>query len=191
MDKILYVKQVTASIETNKYCFEHDVDESMLAKQAKTLQIIFDNKLSFKMKLQKMYEEPLEKMNEVRDAHSIALVISSLALKLDGALCSNKLSFDTRRSNDLFDLDLENEFKESVGSTKSCNCNEEFCDNCTYYCKLICKKKFSLTNWNCESLNGTDTVSLNLLCDGKLDCYDESDEKGCNSGNDESILVNS
>lgn len=189
MDKILYVKQVTASIETNKYCFEHDVEDSILAKQAKTLQLIFDNELSFKMKLQKL--EPLNKMNEVREAHSIALVISSFALMLDGALCSNKLSFDTRRSYDLFDLDLDNEFKESIGSTKSCNCNEELCDNCTHYCKRICKQEFSLTNWKCESLNGADTVSLNLLCDGKLDCFDESDEKGCNSGNDELILINS
>ncbi|XP_069357574.1 uncharacterized protein [Maniola hyperantus] len=54
-------------------------------------------------------------------ANNIALVISSLAFALDGALCSSKLdSFNTRRDNDLFDIDLDKEFKKSLSPPSGC-----------------------------------------------------------------------
>ncbi|XP_038221184.1 uncharacterized protein LOC119839067 [Zerene cesonia] len=114
-------------------------------------------------------------------------VIGTLTKALDKALCSRndiKSDHNLRRYNEIFeeDVDLPKETKEKW-PPEACSCKDETCSNCTSYCKRICWHRNSLTHWNCDSVNDTSVTSLNVLCDGKYDCYDESDEKECFSDN--------
>lgn len=171
------------------HCFTMDE----LSRQTNILRDVLETQLVFKeqylnlsMHMNKLAEKKDADSEAIinRKANEIALIISSLAIALFSTLCSDKfdsMSIPVRRSSSDFNVDLT-EMVEKINWPPKCNCVKEHCPDCTDACKRICRHKYNLGNWKCESINGSSAISLNSLCDGKLDCTDESDENGCDNG---------
>ncbi|CAH2085290.1 unnamed protein product [Euphydryas editha] len=196
MERIQYSNWVITNIESylEKNCFEIYENGTASPKRNQIILDVLQMQREFKEKY-KNFSLSFENNNLINKgdsnyeanakvaANEIALMISSLATALDGILCSHRSEdFESRRKADIFDIDLDKMPKDTTWPPKHCKCNKEHCLNCTNSCKRICWQQNSLSLWNCESVDGTDTVSLNWLCDGKFDCFDESDEKDCNIG---------
>lgn len=86
------------------------------------------------------------------------------------------------------DISAENDVRPKP-IFSSCVCNQQYClhSKCREDCKDVCWQNYTLGRWQCEAVIGGKSVSLNEICDGKLDCFDESDENGCFEG--ESIKI--
>ncbi|XP_046967315.1 uncharacterized protein LOC124535231 [Vanessa cardui] len=193
MERMHYSNQVVTNIKSNlghNNCFE--IDESKTA--SKRSQII-KNVLQMQEQLSAKYKNSFHNDNLIlkKDpnegnvrvkSNEIAITVSSIALALKRVLCSSKSDeIETRRKYDILNNELiQINAKRPSWPPKECKCNTEQCTNCTDACKRICSQKNSLTSWNCVSIHGTNKVSLNSLCDGKLDCLDESDEIDCIKG---------
>lgn len=56
---------------------------------------------------------------------------------------------------------------------------------CSHMCRNVCEHLYNLDRWICVSTNDSKSIPMGLLCDGILDCLDQSDELNCNykSGN--------
>ncbi|CAH0723572.1 unnamed protein product, partial [Brenthis ino] len=168
-------------------CF--NIDKSSLAKRTHILRDVLQSQIDFKEKYLnfsshmnklsvKKESDSITSIN--RKAYEIAIIISSLAYALESAFCSQRSNDNESRRKNIFEKGLE-EMIEEVTWPPKCVCIREHCHNCTDACKRICWHTYSLTKWKCESINGTGAISLNSLCDGKLDCFDESDENGCDT----------
>ncbi|CAG9579625.1 unnamed protein product [Danaus chrysippus] len=172
-------------------CLEVDDEIALLRKHSQVLQGLLRTQMNFKEKYQKLDKtfnsadtgssNTSDSVNVKRSVNDIALTISSLSLTLKAALCSQQRE-NQGISEDIFERNVEQDVKEVIWPPKSCACKRELCIKCTDACKRICWHQHSLSRWNCESINVSDSVSLNALCDGKIDCFDESDEAGCDVG---------
>ncbi|CAF4906812.1 unnamed protein product [Pieris macdunnoughi] len=157
-------------------CFPGAMNPNLLSRQNNFLQDILNSQLEFIEKYKSEHRIKLATNGNTRNRliNEITDVLSTLTMALDKAFCSNK---NTRRFNKI--LDEEDPWPTDKWPPTSCPCLQGPCQNCTYPCKRICWHKSSLLNWNCESVNQSSMVPLSVICDGKIDCFDESDEKGC------------
>ncbi|XP_064072636.1 uncharacterized protein LOC113393123 [Vanessa tameamea] len=194
MERMQYSDRVVTNIKSNlgnNNCFEMYDSKTILSKRSQIIKNVLKMQEEFREKYKKSFhndnlilkKDPNEENVRVK-SNEIAVTISSFALALESALCSFKSDeYQTRRKTDILDNNIGQYMpKRPSWPPKGCKCNTEECTNCTNACKRICSQQNSLTSWNCVSIHGTDKVSLNTLCDGKLDCLDESDENDCMKG---------
>lgn len=120
-------------------------------------------------------------------AGDVLTVVRSFAMVLKGALCDMSVE-ESEHILAAYDQDLEKDFEKIVLQgrwyPKSCICSGQICkdNSCPHLCKRLCFQKHSLQHWSCQTVTKNNSLSLDLVCDGKLDCYDETDEIGCATG---------
>ncbi|CAB3222310.1 unnamed protein product [Arctia plantaginis] len=179
-------------------CLQPLVGTPIFSRHHKTLLNMLLSQLDFLKK----YKPPTEKYNITSKAiedgdkffmkktiGDVTSIVSSLSSALEINLC---LPSDVKAKENVLltrrDMDSEipnsKDEKTSTWSPKSCSCKREVCelDNCDARCKRICWQKFRLNRWKCQSVSGDASIPLGLICDGKLDCFDESDETLCAMG---------
>ncbi|XP_072949800.1 uncharacterized protein [Epargyreus clarus] len=173
-------------------CFPNNMSKSVITTEIITFQAVLKAQHEFVEKYKHLNFSLLPNSESFkgegsvkRTVNEISLVISALAFALDTSLCIPRLKsediLNARKFNDLFEENLDETIKEVEWPPKSCGCIRGRCENntCTESCKRVCYQKYSLTRWGCESINRTENVPMNVLCDGKFDCFDQSDEKDC------------
>ncbi|CAK1579602.1 unnamed protein product [Parnassius mnemosyne] len=116
-------------------------------------------------------------------------ILNTIALNLSKGICSRQekasgLVASARRFNQILNEDLEQIVKDGVLFPKSCVCDKDQCisNDCIKSCKNFCILHYHLGRWSCTAVSGNSSITLNAICDGKLDCYDESDESECTTG---------
>ncbi|KAJ0177939.1 hypothetical protein K1T71_006812 [Dendrolimus kikuchii] len=176
-------------------CFVVQLGSSVLTRQNTDLRNVLDTQLKFIQKYSNISilsnpTSPKDKINKYvvkKSVNEIAVVVTTLAAALEGALCSRRRSIgmfdqlgEITTADDILDT---NEHKE-YWSPKSCECTGMVCANvsCQDPCPKVCMQKNSLNQWICESTDGNPGVPVSVLCDGKIDCYDKSDETNCSYG---------
>lgn len=188
------MSEVDASI--HRKCFTITEDNLLLA-QNQILRDVLQTQMDFLKKVNTS-SQGIEIIYQAFDdkflkatVNDVTKILSTLSYALDGALCARTTELhgnkDFRRFNDI-DVDnieeLDEVPKETGWSPKSCRCKQEFCvePTCKAACKRVCWQRYSLNHWGCQALSGATSVSLNVVCDGKLDCFDETDENSCKIG---------
>ncbi|XP_063632113.1 uncharacterized protein LOC134803277 isoform X1 [Cydia splendana] len=170
------------------HCLEvqNSVDKVVMKTRKETLTNVLKKQFEVlnsvaPIKGQKKKGKPFKKVNE------IAQIVSSVEAALEGGLCiREKYKAEISRRNGL-SLDENVEVVPNNKKTWAppvCTCTGQFCllNNCTSACNNTCWQRFSLWQWQCESVVGARSVPIDLVCDGKVDCSDESDEKECTTG---------
>ncbi|XP_013173815.1 PREDICTED: uncharacterized protein LOC106122416 [Papilio xuthus] len=141
----------------------------------------------------KDYKDGFRESNTTQSSEGIVKKVSEalnkVMLNLGKGVCSRQekssaLVDNSRRFNRILDEDLEDVLRESALYPKSCTCEKDRCVSrtCVKSCHEACILKYDLSRWSCPGVNGSTSVHLDTICDGKLDCYDESDEDSCSTG---------
>lgn len=194
IEQFLTTKCLQQTIDLKTFLHQHRNLQDMLKSQ---LRFIQNNKFIPTTVTTLIEEESQENVDQNTDRiylkKSITYVVTSmtsLSNALKDNLCLSEESmpkinkFNTRKSfsNDTDDFkDYNNVKSKPTWSPKSCSCRQQFCtaDDCDSRCKHVCWQKYILNRWACQSIDGDQSIPLNSICDGKLDCFDESDETAC------------
>lgn len=201
MEQVRRATRVMSEVETslNRKCFAI-TEDSLLMSQNQVLRDVLQTQMNFLKK----HVHPLSKVEvqyEILDENYIKAavsdvnkILSTLSYALDGALCARVSNLKHQGNNEFrqfYDVDIDGldeiiEGSKDPGfSPKSCVCSGQFCADpptCPAACKRVCWQRYSLNHWGCQAINGGTAVSLNVVCDGKLDCFDETDETLCQIG---------
>ncbi|CAH1635806.1 unnamed protein product [Spodoptera littoralis] len=198
MEKIRKAAAVMTDIEAsiNRKCFA-STNTYLLSSHNQILRDLLKTEMEMIVKKipanPKPSDSATEKPNEnevfiLKRVNDVNAILSTLSYALDGTLCAHtkidpdQYFTDFRKFNDQFD-DLVERPRDLGWSPKSCSCKGQYCKNpqCEATCKRICWERYSLNHWGCQALNSATSVSLDTICDGKLDCFDETDESQCTS----------
>lgn len=190
------MSDIEQSLSNN--CYMAKIDDSLIAKQNEILRDVLRSQLKFIQKhatatptnssvssLRRYYIEP---ENVRKTVNEVALVITTLSTALEDTLCSNKIEEEFRKFNDIeaIEKEFEQDFtsvKTSAWSPNSCKCIEEYrVGEYSENCESVCLQRYQLGRFQCQAVTNKKTIPLDLICDGKLDCYDEADENGCSTG---------
>ncbi|CAH2040752.1 unnamed protein product, partial [Iphiclides podalirius] len=134
-------------------------------------------------------EENFQHNNEAGNLRNAINTLNQVTLNLSKGLCAHQekareLVANARRFHRILDKDLEEVLRDSALFPKSCICSEDRCvsKTCVKSCENACLLKYRLGRWSCPGFNDSTSVHLNAICDGKFDCFDESDERDCSEG---------
>lgn len=201
VDKVRSASLLMSSIEHSlaNHCITAKIEDSFIQKQNEILGNVLQTQLKFiqkhatatviianssKSNLRRSYTEP---DNVRKTVNEIAEVILTLSIALERTLCSSKVDDDTRNFNGLED-EVQQVFEHEPARTNTrslntCQCIEEYCaGECSEDCESICLQRYQIRRYECVAVSNKETISLDLICDGKLDCYDEADESECLTG---------
>lgn len=177
-------------------CYHDLVDKSMLYKQNKILGDVLTSQLTFLENHSIESSGTYSRRTYNTDTHAVRQtvreavgVVDSLTSALGMSVCPNfsNTAAVYRASND-FNLATNKHYYDdelfvTQPAAEICKCSGQNClKACTARCGKICYEMFTLSQFTCEAVSGEDFVSLDVVCDGKLDCYDEADEKDCSIG---------
>lgn len=180
-------------------CLKYYDDTYLAKKKSESLKKVIANQVAL---IAHCIDSPLVKTSLkrlIRDrvvlehaANQIATVISSVSTSLDAAICSEQIKHfeefdDVIKRVDEHDeqiIEVVDDGKSEEWSFRFCKCSGRVCmpHPCNEKCKKICEHKHALGRMMCRSFNRDTSISLDLICDGKIDCEDESDENNCNEG---------
>ncbi|XP_053605309.1 uncharacterized protein LOC128672286 [Plodia interpunctella] len=206
VEKVKDARRLITDIEDTviRHCASTHMDNSLLSKQSDILGSVLQSELNFLRRHSNNDSDNTFQTEEIvkKTVNEVALVLSSLSIGLEGSLCpryygqdeddividpKNSLSIFTAEKNDkndiLEEIKPETTTRKSISPNK-CTCDKGFCTdiNCSQMCRLVCWQKHSLGHWGCQAIDGGTSVSLAVLCDGKTDCYDQTDEEDCSVG---------
>lgn len=196
MDRLQIANSLMTQIETylQRKCFIEE-DNALLIKQNNVLVGVLNTQMGFINKYKTMDPNSVQLTDAFafkRTLNEVVGVINTLAIALHSSLCINleskKRAQENARKSNPFDANQLDELTEKPirkVSLKSCACSGSFCANltCAEACKRVCWHKYNLGRWSCQAVDQSTSVPLDMVCDGKLDCYDETDENHCVSGN--------
>lgn len=191
---------VMSKIVMYKHCFRTLTENSILSQQGAMLSAVLQRQLEFinKFNVESVSEKYSPQGNPTtmklpesfRDDLSaftteVSLVMKTFVVAVHGALCMDleKEADIATKISEIDDLEEEDDDR-NTWSPKSCACHGKLCVNatCGTACRRFCYEKFALNRWTCKAASGEGSVSFNLVCDGKYDCLDESDEINCAVG---------
>lgn len=184
--------KIVAEIDLAKLCFENAISESMLPYQGGILSRLLKKQIAFIEKYTHSSDRKAHKEipphNDIFEVVTeVVAIVKSFSLSLTTAVCMDENNeVDKIIKEGEWALDAEPTTSKSVHeSLNECDCNNQIClsPNCPAVCKRICYQTYSLSRWACKpQKDGAAGVSLDDICDGKIDCYDETDESNCVSG---------
>lgn len=178
-------------IDLTKFCYEESVGKTVLPQQADVLTKLLNQQVAFIDKYSR-YPKKDEILRKSRYGDVLAVVIEVVAIvKSFGHSMNTALCLDAGKEADKIIeesetlLDVEHSSSQSVREMISeCDCTDQFCFNpCSATCKRFCYQTYSLSRWMCKpTKEGAVGVALDDLCNGKIDCLDETDELNCATG---------
>uniref|UniRef100_A0A2A4JSP3 Uncharacterized protein n=1 Tax=Heliothis virescens TaxID=7102 RepID=A0A2A4JSP3_HELVI len=193
MEKVRSATTVMSEIASsvNSKCFASN-DGDLFASQNEILRDVLQTQMAFlekhlKVSIKKTQTDQTNDVFIRKTVTDVGMILSILSYALEGSVCAHRVDPDNpgnlaaRKFNDIEIDELDEQPREPSWSPKSCTCKGQFCKDsaCEAPCKRICWQRHSLNHWSCQAINSATSVSLNVICDGKLDCFDESDESFC------------
>ncbi|XP_049870952.1 uncharacterized protein LOC126370211 [Pectinophora gossypiella] len=190
--KVHGATQIMAKVELNRYCFKSLVDNTIISRQGLLLSSILSSQVAFLKKYEskatktnvKADEFPTEPVDEI--VKEVAVVVRTFSTALNGALCAAPVENNIIEKESPLKDDMEEEFQrilhDAAWTPSDCKCDGAYCVNrtCVAGCKRLCYETHTLVTFRCKSLNkGQNSISLDMICDGKLDCFEEADELNC------------